>query len=367
MKRTIVGIDPGTTAALAVLDLHSAVLKVVSFRVHDPALLISEIIAVGKPIVIACDKKAPPEAVAWISRKLGCKLFSPPQDLLSEEKRLLVKEKTGNVHEFDALAAARSAEGHYRRLFQKIDRVLEAKGKEYLSEEMKEFLIRNDEINIDEAIRTLEPREKVIVRKKERSKDDLRRDDLACLREVLSLQEERLRLMKMENSELLAKLASRPVPARKARDALLSEKEERIVLLSKKIASLERSLGEKAAEMSGWRSFTADIGAEWIVVQRVPDLSLESLKGKSDAEVLFVDAPEIMNERVGEKVKSLRTVITRKMPKDRKRFTFVNADSLSLKEKDGIVLVRKDELEQEIKGKDMLSKVVREYQESRTK
>jgi predicted RNase H-like nuclease (RuvC/YqgF family) len=366
MRRTIVGIDPGTTAAIAVLDLAGNVLHVASFRVHDPAKIISEIIAVGKPIIIGCDRKDPPEAVAWFSRKLGCKLIAPPHDLGREEKKRLVREKTGNVHEFDALSAARFSHDHFRRLFMKIDRVLEMKEKEYLRDEVKEFLLKNEEINIDEALRLLEPREKIILHKQRRER---KKDGFLELRTELAVQEERLRLLQSENKALLQRLDAPVAFKKKGRDLILREKEERIITLGKRVSSRERSLAEKEREILEWQGFIEGIGSRWIVVPRFKDLSSDSLNGRirKDAEIIFVDAPDVMGARSLGYLSEVRIIISPSVPRDQDRFIFVQAKMLRVMEKGSFVLVRRDELDREVRAKDIFSKVLREYQEERTK
>lgn len=110
-RALILGIDPGSTLGLCIIDMSAKGLGVFSIkdaRLHN---VINKILEFGMPIIISCDKKKTPESVNKISRKLGCKIISPKRDLLvSEKKRLILKNncslKINNSHERDACASA---------------------------------------------------------------------------------------------------------------------------------------------------------------------------------------------------------------------------------------------------------------------
>ena len=111
MGPIIIGIDPGTTSAFAVLDLERNVLAVKSRRNYSFDGLLKEASSYGIPFIVAGDKKETPGFVKEFSQKTGAIVFAPKYDTKKEEKKYLVKKfdfekSASNVHETDALASA---------------------------------------------------------------------------------------------------------------------------------------------------------------------------------------------------------------------------------------------------------------------
>ncbi|MFH0987033.1 MAG: DUF460 domain-containing protein [Candidatus Micrarchaeota archaeon] len=110
----IIGIDPGTTTAIAFADIDGKILDVLSGKGISKDELIYEISERGVPLIIATDKARMPEAVHGIKRKYKCILFAPEKDMPRKEKFALAKNvETRNGHEVDAVAAALKAYNHY--------------------------------------------------------------------------------------------------------------------------------------------------------------------------------------------------------------------------------------------------------------
>ncbi|MFP4424199.1 MAG: DUF460 domain-containing protein [Candidatus Woesearchaeota archaeon] len=106
MKRPIiVGIDPGTTTAVAVLSIHKEVLLLESGRKMGFDNLLSRVIEFGIPLVVGCDKKDIPDFVSRFAAKTGARIKPPVHDILVSEKRELAGN-CKNDHERDALASA---------------------------------------------------------------------------------------------------------------------------------------------------------------------------------------------------------------------------------------------------------------------
>lgn len=162
MKPVIVGIDPGTTAAFAVIDLNGQVLKVHSKKEMDSFELKRSILESGKPLIIAVDKARMPQNVEKIAASFGCKIYEPDEDLSKEEKDDIVKKiELKNQHEKDALASALHAYKSLSRQFSKIDSTLSSLGLESYSDRIKEMISNKTAKNIAEAI------EKVLEKKEE--------------------------------------------------------------------------------------------------------------------------------------------------------------------------------------------------------
>jgi predicted RNase H-like nuclease (RuvC/YqgF family) len=110
----LVGIDPGTTTAVAVTDLDGTVLDVLSTRTADTAEVIEWIIERGRPVVVAADVEPMPETVEKIRRSFDAAGWVPESDLPVDEKLHRTRDHDyDNDHERDAMAAALHAfDGH---------------------------------------------------------------------------------------------------------------------------------------------------------------------------------------------------------------------------------------------------------------
>ena len=117
----IVGIDPGTTTAAAVVGLDGDVLDVVSTRTADTAELIEWIIERGRPIIVAADVTPMPETVEGIRRSFDAAGWTPDRDLPVDVKKHRTRE-TGydNDHERDAIAAALGAYDAHADQFERV-------------------------------------------------------------------------------------------------------------------------------------------------------------------------------------------------------------------------------------------------------
>jgi len=119
----IVGIDPGTTTAIATLDLDGNLLALSSSRQMAMSDVIEAIYRVGKPLVIASDVHEMPFSVEKVRRAFNGIAYSPRQDMSVETKHELTAPfPYQNDHERDALAAAVEAFRSYRNKFQNLIR-----------------------------------------------------------------------------------------------------------------------------------------------------------------------------------------------------------------------------------------------------
>ena len=117
----LVGIDPGTTTAVAVVDLDGSVLDVLSTRTADTAEVIEWIIERGRPVVIAADVEPMPETVEKIRRSFDAAGWEPASDLPVDEKQHRTRDTDyDNDHERDAMAAALYAFDAHEEQFDRI-------------------------------------------------------------------------------------------------------------------------------------------------------------------------------------------------------------------------------------------------------
>ncbi|MDD1698505.1 MAG: DUF460 domain-containing protein [Methanoregula sp.] len=117
----IVGIDPGTTTAVAALDLDGNLLHLASSRQMNMGDVVESLYRVGKPLIIASDVQEMPYSVEKIRRAFSAVSYTPKQDVSVETKvELTAAFQYGNDHERDALSAALDAYRQYRHKFQNL-------------------------------------------------------------------------------------------------------------------------------------------------------------------------------------------------------------------------------------------------------
>ncbi|MCE4617654.1 MAG: DUF460 domain-containing protein [Desulfurococcales archaeon] len=128
-KPLIIGIDPGISTGIAILDIDGNVLAVESHRSMDRAAIASLIRSYGTPVIVATDVKPAPEAVRKIAAFFNAQLYVPPDNLSSDEKRLIAStvapDAKLDTHQRDALAAAYKAYKELREKFKQAELYLE--------------------------------------------------------------------------------------------------------------------------------------------------------------------------------------------------------------------------------------------------
>ena len=137
------GVDPGTTAAVAVLTLGGEVISLYSGKNFSLQDIISFISEYGSPCIIATDVNPAPQTVDKLCHSFDCKLHIPPSDLSVDEKNELTRNYDfKNFHQRDALAAALKALEHHKSKFDNIDARLHEKNMEEHSEMIKSLVLR---------------------------------------------------------------------------------------------------------------------------------------------------------------------------------------------------------------------------------
>ena len=151
----IVGYDPGTTAALAIIDIKGEILFLKSKRGFKKGEIIDIITDMGKPLLIAGDRRPLPKSVEKMARTLGCRPFYPRKSLSITDKKWIVREFMDDIkddHEKDALASALYAYKHYSRLFKRTNEMLESQGLSKFYDKVVESVVTGEVENIAEAI-----------------------------------------------------------------------------------------------------------------------------------------------------------------------------------------------------------------------
>ncbi|MHA2231575.1 MAG: DUF460 domain-containing protein [Candidatus Hodarchaeales archaeon] len=112
-RNVIVGLDPGMTVGLSVIDLQGKILEVTSRREFSTSAIVRAIGKFGKPVIIAADVRPIPSMVEKIARTFGATLIGPRQaEIPVAEKRQRIenfRELCSSSHERDSLFAALNA------------------------------------------------------------------------------------------------------------------------------------------------------------------------------------------------------------------------------------------------------------------
>ena len=124
-KYFILGIDPGTTAAICLLTLNGRVHLLKSRKGLIRADIIRLVYQEGIPILVASDVPHVPHFVAKIASTVNAELYTPHKPIPVADKQNLAREyaediKIGNAHERDALTAAVYA---YRSILPKLRQI----------------------------------------------------------------------------------------------------------------------------------------------------------------------------------------------------------------------------------------------------
>ncbi|MFC1648659.1 DUF460 domain-containing protein [Nanoarchaeota archaeon] len=373
MKPIIVGVDPGTTTAYAVLNSRGELIALDSSRLFDISTLISEVIKYGNPMLVGCDKHPAPSFVERFAVKVGAKLVAPPEDLLQEEKRAMVSMKTNNDHEADALACAVYAFNNYKELLDKVDITLERKGKQELSENLK-YIVVKEGLSISEGLNVLEK----VDEEKDEGSVKIRfqvvrpQKEIQVLEKELNLQEEkkkelrkRIKELEKENKKLKKRIEGMPV------DKILEQKDNAIKLYANRLENEEGKIAGLHSEIDHLKGFVA-MSSGKILVKKMRNLSQKEYEKKQwlnmqRGDVLLVDDPNVASSRVLEDLRSkVHVIIHRaKLTVSHEGFTFLNASDLDLDEISDFALISKKELELGVAKKDVLKRVVLEYKKKR--
>jgi uncharacterized protein len=154
-RQLIIGIDPGTTTAYAILSIDGRVIAVKSSKQLKLDTIVRETHQNGMPLIVGTDRRKCPGMVSKFAAKTGAAKAIPNYDISETEKNLMTKGvETENSHQKDALASALVAYKQYEPLLKRVDKTLRKEGKEQLGEEVKRIVITK-KISIKKALAIL--------------------------------------------------------------------------------------------------------------------------------------------------------------------------------------------------------------------
>jgi predicted RNase H-like nuclease (RuvC/YqgF family) len=151
----IVGLDPGQTTGLAVIDLHGRVLLTTAGRGLDRGSIIEILESLGRPVIVAVDVDEVPEAVKKLAAQFNAELYHPDKPMSVAEKVNLASKALGGrlpstTHERDALAAAYRAYLNLQSKLRHLDSYLSKFDFDLDPQRVKEAVIRG--VTVAEAV-----------------------------------------------------------------------------------------------------------------------------------------------------------------------------------------------------------------------
>ncbi|RLF61434.1 MAG: hypothetical protein DRN25_00295 [Thermoplasmata archaeon] len=246
-EMVIVGIDPGTTTGVAVLDIKGRLLEITSGKNFSLDKVISLLMKYKKVLIVASDVSPAPKFVEKVSSSLNALLCTPFQSLSIDEKNSLVsryfsKDSYSNAHERDALAAAIKAYRKYKMKIPELERKFKINEKKIVNnvnkykpeknQKNKEKKERNNKQK--ELIRSL--KEEIELLKKER--EELKRTILEKDRIIKELER---KIEELKDEVYLKIRKEREIEIKNKKIRQLSEKLIKEKLLREKI---QRKLNE---------------------------------------------------------------------------------------------------------------------------
>lgn len=362
----ILGIDPGTTTAYAVLDIDGNLVEVKSKKDYSFSSLILDVIKHGKILLIGTDVKEIPYFIKKVSRKVGSKIISPYYNIKVEEKKELTKEyKTSNDHERDALASAIIAFKRKRSLFSKIENYLAKNNKLELKYDVIELAILTS-MTIKEIVDSLEKHEEKIEKKRKRQRTKINIESKKD--EVMLLKQQNTRLSN-ELNELKWKLDKKEINIDKKITESLRFKDKRISELNSEMNNNLFEIGKLKNKINILNSYLK-LMDKYILVSKIDNLSRD-IKEYSN-ETIFVFDPNVFSEKLFERIKNNINVIIyktepNKLIMDKINKIFIDVKKLDVKEEDDFILISKESLKNEMEKINILNNVIKNYKKERAK
>lgn len=221
-KYVIVGVDPGTTTGLALLDLKGGLIKLHSSRNISISGVIEMIVKYGRPLIVATDVSPIPGTVEKIRRTFNALPGEPGESLTTVDKINLAKPYGySNDHERDALAAAAHVIRRYKNKFDQIRKKIPIPVD---PDESIALVMRGD--TIDSAIAKLTKHETFPEEKVDKEISHQSDERINQLSRTIKCQQETIDNLKIYQQELKSRI--------KQKDDIIANRNEKIQYLKSK-------------------------------------------------------------------------------------------------------------------------------------
>ncbi len=383
----IIGLDPGTTSAYAILDLQGNLLHHYAAKELTLSEMILQITEVCFPLIVSTDKAKTPSFVEEFARKMGTELVTPPEDMKREEKRIMLLAKDvhyNGAHEQDAAAAALFAYQRYLPKFKKIDRFIQEHQLESHRAEFTRIAVHEDlHFSMIHEILTKPSVESQVMQRAVLQNRITKKDFLALYAKLNQLRAEKQQLERSmqemrEKNSLLAKekgmLSRKSTDFDRKVDTLFKFKEERLKLQAEELKQQEEIIAHLQQKIKQLHQFI-EKSSGLQLVKKIATLGAKefedahSLINIRHGDVLLVENPEIYSEKVVQMLQEQGIMVL----SHRKGSKFISSTFISahtkpedlIMENEHFALIDKTFLEEKFDRKAMVEKIVKEYQEDR--
>jgi predicted RNase H-like nuclease (RuvC/YqgF family) len=294
-KKLIVGIDPGVTVGIAILDLRGEVIFLDSAKGLSRGDVIRRISEYGTATIIATDVTTIPTFIQTLSTKFNSRIHSATKILTVSEKNDMVRAlndlngtKPSNSHERDALVAAINAFSSYKNVFDRIEVTIKktdikAPVSRTFIDNVKSLVVQED-IPIKDAIDRLIQEEKEEIVIEEATKVILTPEQIEAktseLRAKIKLQEEQLDNFKTQNelySSKISELESIITDLQEKIKSLLSEERTELKKL-REIKSRDEEIGRLRKQEIDFKNEISQLRSKFSDLKR---LKLIEIRGNS--------------------------------------------------------------------------------------
>jgi uncharacterized protein len=376
----IIGLDPGTTSAYAIIDLKGNLIKTFSAKELPLSTIIEQIIQFCQPIIVAGDKAKTPSLIEEFSRKLGSKIVSPLEDLKKEDKRSLISERMSlhmraeinNDHEADSLAAALYA---YKTLLPKLNKINRYLTEHALLNHREEFsklaLSGNLHFSLLKKIVSGPKMEKEVMHK-------VLHHDTIPKTSVVKLFQKNL-LLQTQNKQLEKVISkhksynkSLARETRKYRTSFYSVSKDKnhfknktVIRQSEDLKSFKQQITKLQQEIGKLESFIA-MTPNFQLVKKLPNLSQKEFARIIDVkknDVIYVENPDIFSQRVLTHLENLGIVIISPRSNKMLKSKFRQLEHKGfVAETKSFALVDRGIIEKQINDRVLVEDIIREYQ-----
>lgn len=379
-KLLIAGIDPGMTTAYAVLDIEGNLIRVDSSKQFNLNSMISEIIRLGKVVLVGTDKAKVPRLVEDFAIKTGARVISPTEDLRVDEKRKMTYNlKFEDNHQSDALASALFAYRSAKSLLDKIDAFAVNNRKQNIKNRIKELVITK-RVSIRSSVGIIEKKdgESVIMEKVVEEKK-LDENDFLKLYSKLKAYENELKLMRIHNDNMKNRIKNlENIP----KQVVHQTREETRDFREKRIFSLENAVKSREAETEKLKSIIKKLNRiissanNYYILKKLDNFGIKEFNYKNKVlnikknDILLVGDPNIISQQVIDTIKNDVFVVICKKPISSKienilPFVLMSAENLEIDEDGYFGFIERKHFEVEKSKVDWARRIINEYRKER--
>ncbi len=392
----VVGIDPGTTTAVSIINLGGRVEEVSSSRSASIDEIIEWIAERGRPVLVCSDVSQMPSAVEKIKRTFDAAGWTPQNDLEIEQKKSIAGERN-NEHERDATAAALSGFKEHEEQFKRIEE--KAKRSNVDAEKGKVIKKVLTEGKTVETVLDELSEEEEKIKENQEPKEETRETRLERRAERLKDKTENLEGKLKEKEKKIEKLEGKLAKERrKERKRAIKEKEvdklrKKKIKTEKKLKEKEKKNKELKQKIKKLKNFWTDIPEGYKAVKPIDEFTLSAIRkkerdtGLSEGDIILLKDASGAGKSTAEKLASINPKLVLKhgrFSEVAEKILFENeipvytAEKVEIKEIDELKIIKEKQIEKSIKEwkekaekrkkkqkKDMVDEVINEYRAER--